>query len=260
MRRRAIIRLLAAGAVIPWIQPRLSAGLLQTTSGNGGGESPARTEPEPQGSPQAEALLALFPLPVVLFPRANLPLHIFEERYKAMIHDCLKNSSEFGMLLAEGGSLGSVGCTASIWEVVREYPDGRMDILVRGKRRFEIASLNREKPYLRGKPQFFDDDPADPPADELRQQAVELHRRLTELTGDGDASKEGSPEAGDPQLSFQIIAALPMSLEWKQSMLELRSERQRLARVVRELEQWVEFLQRAPGRRAPRRRDPATAA
>ena len=81
-------------------------------------------------------MLALFPLDVVLFPGAPLPLHIFEPRYKEMIGECLKNKTEFGMVrtIAEEDSvrLADYGCTAEIIHVLKTYPDGRMDIFVCG--------------------------------------------------------------------------------------------------------------------------------
>ena len=71
-----------------------------------------------------ELLLPLFPLQVVLFPRVILPLHIFEDRYKQMIGECLEKRWEFGVVLARDNSLENTGCTASISEVVRKYEDG----------------------------------------------------------------------------------------------------------------------------------------
>ncbi len=103
-------------------------------------------------------LLPLFPLPLVLFPRTPLPLHIFEDRYKEMIGDVLPNRSEFGVVLARENGILNAGCTAVVEEVLERHPDGRMDILTVGRRRFEILDLNDEKSYLRGAVEFFDDD------------------------------------------------------------------------------------------------------
>ena len=82
-----------------------------------------------------DSLLPLFPLKVVLFPRTELPLHIFEERYKEMIGECVAEGTEFGIVLVLEQGLASTGCTAAIVDVIRKFPDGRMDILVRGQRR-----------------------------------------------------------------------------------------------------------------------------
>lgn len=259
MQRREIIQLFAASAASLWAKQQLpaSALMLAAAPASATGKASIPIAPVPQDNPLPETLLPLFPLPVVLFPRAILPLHIFEERYKEMIQDCLQNHREFGVLLIQAQSLENVGCTASISEVVRRYPDGQMDILVRGQRRFEISLLNQEKSYLRGKPQFLEDDETEPPAEELRRQAIQLNGRLMELLGSRDPSlKEPAPPVSEAQVSFQIMAGLPASLGWRQGLLELRSERERLVRVIGYLQQLIAYWERAPERRAPDHRPP----
>src|SRR5690349_24929038 len=113
-------------------------------------------------SSMQQGLLPLFPLQVVLLPGSELPLHIFEDRYKEMIGEVLREKREFGVVLASEKGIVNTGCTATVDRVLREYPDGRMDILTRGRRRFEILLLNEERPFLRGAVEFFDDDEPDP--------------------------------------------------------------------------------------------------
>ena len=157
-------------------------------------------------------LLPLFPLKVVLFPRTEVPLHIFEERYKEMIGECLAQKSEFGIVLALEEGIASTGCSASIAELIRKYSDGRIDIVVRGERRFELVRLDQERSYLRGEPQFFDDEEAEaPPGSDLSQQCLHLFQEIagkvaSELGGEPTAA----PDADDPQLSFQLAARLPV--------------------------------------------------
>jgi Lon protease-like protein len=69
--------------------------------------------------------IPLFPLNVVLMPGTPLPLHIFEERYKQMVDECLESGAEFGMVLADESGTRQVGCTAKIVELVQRYDDGR---------------------------------------------------------------------------------------------------------------------------------------
>src|ERR1700730_2323787 len=85
--------------------------------------------------------IPLFPLNVVLLPGADLPLHIFEPRYRQMVSRCLDDRSEFGMLLSLPKGIVRVGCTAEIIEVVKRYEDGRMDILAVGRAPFRIVEL-----------------------------------------------------------------------------------------------------------------------
>src|ERR1700692_2182990 len=103
-------------------------------------------------------LLPLFPLQLVVFPRTPLPLHIFEERYREKVRAAMKNQSEFGIVLAKEDGVVNAGCTVVVDRVVNTYEDGRMDILARGARRFEILLLNEEKPYLQGEGQFYAED------------------------------------------------------------------------------------------------------
>ena len=181
----------------------------------------------------AEWFLPLFPLKVVLFPRTDLALHIFEERYKQMIGECLEHRWEFGIALVEESSLAPIGCTASITRVVKKYDDGRMDILVRGQRRFEILHLDQEKPYLRCEAHFFDDETAAPPSEDARRQALELYNEIAGKLPDQNRDAADSPlETSDAQLSFQIVGRLPAELSFRQSLLPLRSESERLRRVI----------------------------
>jgi Lon protease-like protein len=100
--------------------------------------------------------LPIFPLHSVLFPGVALPLHIFEDRYRAMVARCLERGEPFGVVLIRDGrevgggalSIAEVGTTAIIRQAGR-YPDGRMDIVTVGGRRFRVGELDRSRePYL----------------------------------------------------------------------------------------------------------------
>ncbi|MDX2150279.1 MAG: LON peptidase substrate-binding domain-containing protein [Bryobacteraceae bacterium] len=168
-------------------------------------------------------LLPLFPLEVVLFPRTPLPLHIFEDRYKEMIGEALEESSEFGIVLVREKGILNVGCTAVVQEVVRRYDDGRMDIVVAGRRRFEVFSLDEERSFLRGQVEMFDDEDAREAEPEIRQAAVDACLALRHVLG------EHVPDAemADRQLSFQLAQWLP-DLDLRQLLLRSKSERERL--------------------------------
>jgi len=174
-----------------------------------------------------EELLPLFPLQVVLFPRTPLPLHIFEERYKQMIADVQKGHTEFGVVLAGEKGIVNTGCTATVEKVVKEYPDGRMDLITLGRRRFEIIVLNDEKPYLRGAVEYFDDDSNDPISPEARKRVLDSYNDLRAL----DDSAPFEPEMSDPQLSFQLAQVVP-DLDFRQILLATRSEADRMRRLA----------------------------
>jgi Lon protease-like protein len=175
-----------------------------------------------------QELLPLFPLQVVLFPRTALPLHIFEERYKRMIEDVLRGKSEFGVVLAGEKGIVNTGCTATVEKVVKKYPDGRMDLLTLGRRRFEIIMLNDEKPYLRGAVEFFDDEESEPITPEVRTRVMEAYNEVRELE---QAEQMHDPELSDPQLSFQLAQVVP-DVDFRQVMLATRSEADRMRRLA----------------------------
>ncbi|HTS61602.1 MAG TPA: LON peptidase substrate-binding domain-containing protein [Candidatus Acidoferrales bacterium] len=172
----------------------------------------------------ARRLLPLFPLQLVVFPRTRLPLHIFEERYKEMVGEAIRDESEFGIVLARKDGIVNAGCTVKVEKVIEMYPDGRMDVMTRGQRRFEIEELNEEKDYLRAQVTFFDDEDASPTPKEERERAIRNYRALSEL---GTARNHGEPDMEDPQLSFQLAQAVP-DLDFLCVLLKQRSEPDRL--------------------------------
>jgi len=101
--------------------------------------------------------ISLFPLNVVLFPGEQLPLHIFEPRYRKMVRNCLEEKSPFGMLLALPKGVVRVGCTAEIVDVVKRYEDGRMDILTVGREPFRILEVLTDNPLLQGQIDYLED-------------------------------------------------------------------------------------------------------
>ncbi len=148
-------------------------------------------------------LLPLFPLQLVVFPRTQLPLHIFEERYKEMVGDAIENQSEFGIVLAKEDGVVNAGCTVLVDRVVTTYDDGRMDILTRGARRFEILLLNEEKAYLRGEVQFFDDEEEGPA---LRRAATGSAAALSWSAGVRRDARLFRPNSERPSIEFSIGA------------------------------------------------------
>jgi Lon protease-like protein len=172
-------------------------------------------------------LLPLFPLRVVVFPRTPLPLHIFEERYKEMVGEAIRAGSEFGIVLAKEEGIVNAGCTVKVGEVLKKYEDGRMDILTRGSRRFEILGINEEKSYLRGEVEFFDDDDPGPAPADLQEKALVQYRGALE-TGE---LRDAEPALNDPQLSFQLAQAV-QDLDFLSALLRNRSEPQRLKQLT----------------------------
>src|SRR5580698_7469689 len=149
----------------------------------------------------ASRLIPLFPLQVVVFPRTPLPLHIFEERYKEMVGNSIRDHSDIGIVLAKEQGIVNAGCTVRIEKLLHTYPDGRMDVLTRGQNRFEILDINQEKSYLQATVEFFDDDDISATPADLRDRALANYNALRELTS---ADSPGTADLNDPQLSFQL--------------------------------------------------------
>lgn len=186
-------------------------------------------------------MLPLFPLQLVVFPRTQLPLHIFEDRYKEMIGEAVARNSEFGIVLAKEEGIVNSGCTVIVEKVVTKYPDGRMDIITRGSRRFEIILLNQEKSYLQGEVEFFDDDEPGPGPLELQQRALQQYKGLLET---GETKGFGDPNLSDPQLSFQLAQAV-QDTDFQAVLLRNRSEADRLKQLSAFLNQYVPKLKQS---------------
>jgi Lon protease-like protein len=172
--------------------------------------------------------LPLFPLQVVLLPDGELPLHIFEDRYKEMIAEVIRDKMEFGVVLASEKGIVNTGCTAVIERILREYPDGRLDILAVGRRRFEIERINDERTFLRGEVDYFDDDEETAPEDEFRARAIAGYNDLRALTADPPLPASA---IADPQLSFRLAQPI-QDLGLRQSLLSARSESERLRQIA----------------------------
>ena len=176
----------------------------------------------------AMPLIPLFPLEVVLFPEAPLPLHIFEPRYKEMIGECLERKQAFGVVRAEQDDFARIGCTAEILQVSKRYDDGRLDILTVGWQRFEVTTVNSQRDFLQGEVEFFDDDEQEPGSAEQRHSAVRLQQELISLAGE----KLDEIDSRHEQLSFVLAGGLPLDADFKQALLAMRSEGGRLKTLI----------------------------
>jgi Lon protease-like protein len=177
--------------------------------------------------------IPLFPLDVVLMPGAELPLHIFEPRYKLMVARCLEERLEFGMILASGQSIAAVGCTAEIVRKIKDYPDGRMDILTKGRAVFHLTDVLDEKEYYEGKVEYVAD--VSPAHDlELEAQLVQVFEKCHALLFGRPWMYRDAEESGT--LAYRMAALLPMELEGRQALLEMRSQHERRGYLLR----WIE--------------------
>ena len=197
--------------------------------------------------------LPLFPLPVVLFPGAVMPLHVFEPRYRRMLADCLAGDRQFGIVYAAETAdeellpQGQVGCVATIASA-QTLPDGRSNIAVNGGDRFVFLSyVAAPEPYRIAAIESYEDraEPLDalaPLADQVRtafQRAVEAARTLAD-------DRSPSPELPDDpsQLAFRMASLIDVDIETRQRVLASRSPHERLIELARVLAAAVAPLER----------------
>ncbi len=192
-----------------------------------------------------ETYLPLFPLDIVLFPEMILPLHIFEDRYKEMIGECLRSRVAFGILYSHEDSVEEVGCQAEVTKVLKKYQDGRMDILTLGRQRFQVVYFDNEKPYLRGVVEpYFDTESEAPPTEEDAQKMLHVYQDVYRLLNRSDSEPI---EAKPPYegLSFKVASVLNLNNELKQRILVERSEKDRVGTLLNYLADLIPRLEQA---------------
>jgi Lon protease-like protein len=185
-------------------------------------------------------LLPLFPLDIVLFPGVSLPLHIFEPRYKEMTAECLEQKKPFGVIRAKEDGLAEIGCTAEILNVSKQYPDGRMDIVTQGGKRFEVMEVNQERNFLQAEVLYLHDDPGEASAEDVAR-VSKLHAEIMDLAGE-PAGAAKKPE--ERPLSYSLAGSLPLDLDFKQTLLGMKSEAERIRAVAAYFETILPTLRR----------------
>ncbi len=187
------------------------------------------------------ARIPLFPLDIVLFPGQAAPLHIFEPRYRQMTSHCIDTQSPFGIVFLHDGNLAQIGCSAMIVKVLKEYEDGRSDILTAGQNAFRLVHTYNEKPYLEADVEYLEEDftEVDPTvASRLEQLCDQCHQILY-----GEDAPEFETEGGI-SLTYHVASELPVEAVIRQSLLEIRSEALRQVRLVAHLAEWYPQLQK----------------
>lgn len=175
--------------------------------------------------------IPLFPLNLVLFPHSKLPLHIFEERYKKMIITCMQESKPFGINLMSNNNISAIGSTASVVSKFNVLPNGEMDIIIKGKSRYELLNYNLSTEgyfigdirYLEEETEFDKDD---------FNIAVENYNKLIDAAYKGTLEKINPTDLkwidGSESVSFFIAQKCGLNLQERQQLLEIDKEQERL--------------------------------
>lgn len=182
--------------------------------------------------------IPLFPLDVVLFPGCSLPLHIFESRFKLMIRRCLNMKLQFGVVLAQKQGMATIGCTAAIVSLVKQYPDGRMDILTRGEMPFQVKEVFDDKPYFEAAIECFEESPDSYPS--ASKELAELYEQCHWLLFNRGPETPRAKARLSP--AYAMASSLPLPLEQKQLLLENRDEAERQTHLLEQLKDWLPQL------------------
>jgi len=188
----------------------------------------------------------LFPLGLVALPSELVPLHIFEERYKTMIEECLAHDREFGIVWLSDDGLRPIGCACEITEVLERMEDGRLNVITRGTRPFRVIERQEDHPYPAGTVEFLED----------REEAVDTEAFDDAQGAYADLVEQATdrrPEADDltDMHAYEMAATVDFGLEAKQGLLDLRSENARLrlvTRLFRAAIKRLDFVNRAQAR------------
>jgi Lon protease-like protein len=185
---------------------------------------------------ESTAHIQLFPLALVLLPEENVGLHIFEERYKTLIERCRAEDVPFGIVLRIDDGLAAVGCTARLSEVLEEFPDGRLNITVRGERPFRLLEVEIPEDVaaepLAGQVEFIEDEEEDPgeAVDVVEAQIDRLRQAQAGIEGLDEVPPVERPASGFS--SYALAVGLDVDVVLKQRILEAASERRRLGLLL----------------------------
>lgn len=190
----------------------------------------------------------LFPLGLVALPSELVPLHIFEDRYKAMVEYCVNEQSEFGIVCVTDGGVSEIGCACEIAEVLERFEDGRVNLVARGTRPFSVDVMQDDFEFPAGTVTFLEDT-VDLRVDELW---ADTHAAYAELVRQA-TDREPNLDQIMAMSSYEMAATVEFNLEAKQHLLEERSETARMEQLIRLLRAAVrklDYMEKAQARAA----------
>ena len=185
--------------------------------------------------------IPLFPLDIVLFPGQAVPLHIFESRYRIMTRHCIDTQTPFGIVRSSGVSLAQTGCSAMIVKILKEYEDGRSDILTAGQNAFRLLRTHDEKPYLEADVEYLEEDFTGVDSG-VSSRLERLCNQCHQILYGQDAPR--FEIEGGISLAYHVASELPVDVAVRQNLLEIRSEAERQELLVAHLSEWYPQLQK----------------
>lgn len=183
--------------------------------------------------------IGLFPLNLVLVPGEQAPLHIFEPRYRELIGECLDFGNEFGLLLEDDQGMRDVGVRCTVVDVIDRFPDGRLNVVVEARNRFQLVGLTEGRAFRTAEVESVDDDTDSPTEDEVEDCLAAYARVVAAAQAELD-----DLDLDADSIAYQILSRVDFGTEVKQGLLEIRSERERVIRLAPMLNQAAEAVER----------------
>ena len=189
--------------------------------------------------------IPIFPLNLVMYPEAVYPLHIFEERYKKLINWCKTEREGFGIVSKIDSTISTVGCYVDVIEVINVFENGSMDILVKGRERFQTTSteLHPHGYIVAGVIPYFDDEQYSYPQP-IEETTITKFKDILDRTAVEFDKKYWNNFDRSVFKSFKIAEKSGLNLQQQQSLLLLRSETDRLRFLFKHFEKLEEYLDR----------------
>lgn len=175
----------------------------------------------------ADPDMPLFPLGIVALPGEEVPLHLFEERYKELGALCIAEDREFGIVLVDENGPRSIGCAVRVTDVLQRFDDGRLDVMTRGTRPFRVVEEHHRHPFASAEVEFLDDDP-----EILDQDAAAAVRQAYASLANQATEHEVAPSDLLSVSSYDLAASVEFASQAKQQLLESRSENARLRQLL----------------------------
>lgn len=195
-------------------------------------------------------VLPQFPLGTVLFPSMVLPLHVFEPRYRALVHHILDGDRTFGVVMIERGhetggedQRSALGTVARVVEA-EEFPDGRWALITVGTQRFRVTDWLPDDPYPRAEVELWPDDDGDDVDDEAVDRLVSKFHRCMALASEAGVDVGGVPDAfdGAELATMQMSALLPVGPFDKQRLLAAGGTQERMSRLDQAIDETLELI------------------
>ena len=169
--------------------------------------------------------IPLFPLNIIVLPYEEVPLHIFEPRYKKMIKNSIEENSPFGIVLDNSGNIDDLGCSLFVTKIIKEYKSGEYDLIATGSKRFQILDKEKQDDLWIGEIKYIDEKKIN-----NKEIIKKVQNRYLELLMKLGKNKNFENYI-KIETSYEFLKGISLPIEFKKDMLSIDSELERLIYV-----------------------------